>query len=143
MPEESLKGAADAIRKLNELADDNGKFAKQSMRRALREEAKTLRAFMLSVIAAETGLTRAALKVRAGKRSRIGISMLVGVFGLARKGPLSTFFAGFANYGHKTPGGGHVTGLQWTEKVKTTMGGSAEAIGKTLSEEVTTIARGS
>ncbi len=141
MADTSIQGVDDCLKKLSELGDEKGKFAKQSLRRALREEAKTLRGYMLSVIPAETGLTRVAVKYKA-KRSRKGLFMIVGVMGLARKGPLSTFFAGFANYGHKKPDGGRVPGIEWTEKVKATMGGSAQAIGETLAQEVAAIARG-
>ncbi len=156
MADTSIQGVDDCLKKLSELGDPKGKFSKQSLRRALREEAKTLRGYMLSVIPAETGLTRVAVKYKT-IRSRKGFFMGVGVFGLARKGPLSTFFAGFANYGHNkaprhgpligvdakaTPVGGRVQGIEWTEKVKATMGGSAQAIGETLAQEVATIVRG-
>ncbi len=138
---ESIQGVDDCLKKLSELGDPKGKFSKQSLRRALRDEAKTLRGYMLSVIPADTGLTRVAVKYKT-IRSRKGLFMGVGVFGLARKGALMRFFPGFANYGHKTPHGGRVQGIEWTEKVKATMGGSAQAIGETLAQEVATIARG-
>jgi hypothetical protein len=141
MPEEGFNGSAAAIRKMEELAGENGKFVKQSMRRALRMAAKDIRVYMLSVIPAQTGLTRVAVKVRAGKRSRVGISMLVGVFGLARKGPLMRFFAGFANYGHKTPSGEKIPGIEWTEPVKSILPQAANNIGATLGEEAAAIAR--
>ncbi len=107
-----LEGAKECLAKLQEIAGDNGKFVRYSIRAALRDSAKMLQPQIRAAITpGPEGILRESVKVRAGKRSSRGQSILVGIFKSLLFGK-KEFYAGFENYGHK-----NVPGSHWTTEI--------------------------
>ncbi len=73
------------------------KVATKHLRRGLREGAKVIRLQCVADAPVRTGLTRSAIKVRAGKKKRNTISAMVAIGEGDFKG--DTFYAGMVNYG--------------------------------------------
>jgi len=71
--------------------------AKAACRKALRAGAKIMAAVMVTNAPVGSGLTRRAIKVRAGKRSRSKITTLASLS--SRLFPTGLFYAGWVNYG--------------------------------------------
>lgn len=98
MADDGLQGITEALRKLDDIGGEQGKFVKKSIRQVLRRAAKKLQIVMLQLIKrGETGQTAANVKLKAAPRSRVRIGMLIGVFD-PRQGK---FYAGWANFGHR------------------------------------------
>jgi HK97 gp10 family phage protein len=91
-----VKGIAEIKKRLDQM---DQKLQKKEIRAALREGAKVVRIKMLSEAPVLSGTTRKAVKVRAGKRRKNKISVIVGVGKDWFKG--STFYAAFVEFGHK------------------------------------------
>ncbi len=137
MAEQGLQGLTEALRKLEDIGGEQGKFVKQSLRTVLREEAKKILASMRVLIKQQSGITTRALKVRAVPRKRNRVGMMAGVFYMGKE-----FYAGWANYGHKIGKGGKkmVKGSEWTERVKSQFPAVQETIAARLTEEIEAIA---
>ncbi len=149
--DEYLTGVNEAIRKLDDIAGENGKFMKQSLRTALREGAKILQRIMLTVVSRQSGLTADNIKVRAGPRSRKRISMLVGVFNAAAD-TIKQFYAGFADFGHMTAQSKDASGInaaspqmvpgtRWTDTPKADIPIAQQKIVEVLTAELADICR--
>lgn len=95
MSECKLTGAIELRAKLKEI---DTKVSKTYLRQALRAGAKVIQQACLQAAPVKTGQTKRAIKVRAAKRSRKGITMMVSI----GKGMFTgdTFYAGFLEYGY-------------------------------------------
>jgi HK97 gp10 family phage protein len=111
-----LEGYSELRSKLDDLGRNaGGRIA----RRSLRAGAKVMQAQLRQDAPDVTGQTKAAIKVRAGKRSRTKISMMVTLGKGFFQG--STFYAGFVNWGWLTGRRGSakrrkIEGTEWLEK---------------------------
>jgi hypothetical protein len=79
------------------LKEIDAKMSKKYIRQALRPAAKIVQAQLIADSPAGTGNIRGAFRVRAAKRSRKGITMVVSLTSSLFKS--KTFYAGFVNYG--------------------------------------------
>lgn len=89
-----LKGANEMILALGNLEQG---IAKKYLRQALRAGAKFLQRALVINAPFKSGLTRSAIRVRAGKQKAGSVSMQVQIGAGDFKG--DTFYAGFVNYG--------------------------------------------
>ena len=93
-----VEGKWEGMDETKKMLDSLGtKFARSATRKALRAGAKIVQRALIAAAPVDSGTTKAAIKVRAGKRSRSKISVLCLISSLLFKRP---FYAGFANYGH-------------------------------------------
>lgn len=96
MPETQLKGADEMIAALEKIETN---IARKHTRTALRAGAKVIQKQCQADAPTKTGRTRRAIKVRAGKRMKDAIRMLVTIGQGMFQGV--TFYAGFIEYGWK------------------------------------------
>lgn len=94
MAETQLKGADEMILALEQIEKN---VANKHVRTALRAGAKVIQRQCVADAPVKTGQTRRAIKVRAGKRMKNAIRMLVTIGKGMFKG--GTFYAGFVEYG--------------------------------------------
>jgi hypothetical protein len=137
-----LRGDKEMINALSQLEVN---VATKLLRRSLRAGAKVIAAGMQGDAPEgggddpHAGRTKAAIKVRAGKRSRNKISMVAGVFGSAFKG---LFYAGFVALGRKPKGrSARIPGTNWAKKsfnhnAERAMDAGAEQMRTDLAEEI-------
>jgi HK97 gp10 family phage protein len=140
-----LKGAAELKLALGQIAEN---VRNKHMRTALRAGAKVIRGECIEHAPNRTGATGAAIKVRAGKRRKGFVSMLVNIGRGLFQG--KTYYAGFVNYGwtwkpHKSArfqlGGDQdekkIPGTRWLNKAFAASAGAAqEAIKTSLTESL-------
>ena len=91
----TIKGGAELQRKLRQLEP---KLSKQIFRKALRSGARIIRDEARRLVPVDSGLTKEAINVKAGKGGRKKISVNIAVGEGDYKG--DTFYAAFLEYGH-------------------------------------------
>jgi HK97 gp10 family phage protein len=98
MPNEGVEitGITEALTKLKTL---DGKVQKGVVRRSLRKGAKIFQKAAQSAAPVASGLTKSAIKIRAGKAKKGTYRLNVGVGASDYQG--ETFYAAFVLYGHK------------------------------------------
>jgi HK97 gp10 family phage protein len=132
MDDLELSGFDELIKKINTLSED---LPVASGRKALRDGAKVLQKELLANVPVDSGETKAAIKVRAGKRKKDYIGVLTGLLDGFFNGEV--FYAGFNEYGYKTAKGKKIPGKHWAKKsYEATEAAILERISQTLTEEV-------
>ena len=135
---------------LLKLKDLEAKVSGKYMRTALRAGAKVIRTQMVADAPVKSGATRAAVKLKAMRRSRTRVGMMISVGAGWFKG--TEFYAGFVEFGHRIgkrlskgklaatgDTRGTVPGKQWMHGAFTkSIGTAAETVLESLQQQMKT-----